>query len=435
MLLTIFFVSVVIFGLLLLFGCSSENQNLPIQGETFTINYNPSQNGILENSKSITVVYAFDYWGTKGSAKLGKESLFLNVEQPDSGRAFKSVMNKSDQYWTTSIDIPKNGTLLSYYFTDGDKYDYNDKKTFVLYITNSKGEIVKNSRFRNIAFLSMAGENMQSQIKEAEEEIQYYPKSWLVYIALWEKKFNTAETMSEIIQFKKNADKQYSSLTNKYGEKDSIKTIKAGYLYNYERSVGSVVQKQRESARKEFMEIMESIPEENRFGATTAYFNMLKKYEKMRNECKEFSKTIIGKQAPDFKFITLDGKSKKLSDFQGNFVLLDFWGTWCGPCVVGIPYLKKAYKKYNNQGFEIISISNDIRSGMTEQELKKWVTERNIKWNQVMDKKDARIQKLYKIIQYPTLFLINPQGKVIKMDSGLLGEGLDKTLDSIYNKK
>ncbi|MEA3296134.1 MAG: TlpA disulfide reductase family protein [Patescibacteria group bacterium] len=426
--------SAIIVGLLLMFGCGSENQNLPVRGKSFTINYNPSQSGILEDLKSITVVYAFDYWGTKGSAKYGKESLFLNVKNPDSGRAFKSVMKKSKQEWTTSIDIPKDVELLSYYFTDGEKFDYNNKKTFVLYITNSKGEIIKNSRFRNIAFLAMAGEDMQTQIKEAEEEISHYPKSWLVYIALWEKKFNTAETMSEIIQLRKDADKQYLSLISKYGERDSIKTIKAGWLFNYERGVGSVVNKQRISARKEFMEVMESIPAENRFGTTEAYFNRLKKYEKMRNEGAKFNKNIIGNPAPDFRFATLDGKSKKLSDFQGNFVLLDFWGTWCGPCVGEIPNLKKAYKKYHDQGFEIISISSDARSGMTEQELKKWVSEKDMKWKQVMDKKDARIQKLYKINKYPTLFLINPEGKVIKVDTGLRGETLDKILDSIYNK-
>jgi len=426
------FVFVAIIMLLVLCSCSSEN--LPMQGEKLTITYDPAQTGILEGSDSITVVYAFDYWGTKGGARGGKKSLFLNVRQPDPSRAHRVDMIKSGEQWTANIDIPEEAALLSYYFTNGDKYDYNDKKTYVSYIQNQQGKVAKNARFRNIAFLAMAGKDTEAQAEEARKEIYHYPKNWLAYISLWQKKFKAAESISELKKLRKNADQQYNSLIDQFGPRDSIKNIKAGYLYNYNNTIGMMVRNEYESATKEFMDVMASIEPENRLASTAARYNQLKKAEKRRKQAQKFTQEIKGKSAPDFEFTTLDDETYKLSDFEGDYVLLDFWGTWCGPCVGEIPNLKKAYKKYNEQGFEIISISSDGMNGnLTEAELEDWVDERNMNWIHVMDERDRRIHNKYKINSWPSMFLINPEGKIIKLRGSLRGQGLETTLDEIYN--
>lgn len=65
------------------------------------------------------------------------------------------------------------------------------------------------------------------------------------------------------------------------------------------------------------------------------------------------------KIAPDFLLTSLDGRSKKLSDYRGKVVLLNFWATWCAPCRVEMPTLVDLYNKYHAQGLEIVGVSLD----------------------------------------------------------------------------
>ena len=62
-----------------------------------------------------------------------------------------------------------------------------------------------------------------------------------------------------------------------------------------------------------------------------------------------------GTEAPDFALATPDGKTVKLSDMRGKYVVLDFWGSWCGWCIKGMPEMKKYYEKYNINGKEVVS--------------------------------------------------------------------------------
>ena len=82
-------------------------------------------------------------------------------------------------------------------------------------------------------------------------------------------------------------------------------------------------------------------------------------------------------KAPDFKLRTVQGKLVNLSDYKGKVVLLNFWGTWCGPCLQEIPDLNNLYTKYNKKGLEILGITIP-RSGITDSDkelikfMKRW---------------------------------------------------------------
>jgi Peroxiredoxin len=70
--------------------------------------------------------------------------------------------------------------------------------------------------------------------------------------------------------------------------------------------------------------------------------------------------TLVGKIAPDFCTPDIEGKEVRLSDFRGkSYVLLDFWASWCGSCVKGMPHVKQLYEKYHSKGFEVVCISID----------------------------------------------------------------------------
>lgn len=138
--------------------------------------------------------------------------------------------------------------------------------------------------------------------------------------------------------------------------------------------------------------------------------------------------------APDFTFKTLEGKEKKLSDYKGKWVLLDFWGTWCGPCVMETPFLVEAYNKLGGEKFEMISIASDRNVKVVSDYVKK----NEMKWaNTVALEGYAKgVLEQYGITSYPTLMLIDPDGKFVRMKAHeLRGELLIPTIRAKMEKE
>ncbi len=115
-----------------------------------------------------------------------------------------------------------------------------------------------------------------------------------------------------------------------------------------------------------------------------------------------------GSMAPDFEYTTLENKKIKLSDFKGKYVVLDFWGTWCVPCMEEMPRMKEFYD-LNKTKVEILGIAcND-----TEDKWKSTIDENELNWEQILnDKNKHDLAKTYGIEGYPTKVIINPKGVV-----------------------
>jgi len=116
----------------------------------------------------------------------------------------------------------------------------------------------------------------------------------------------------------------------------------------------------------------------------------------------DFSKPL------DLKFTAIDGRQVDLSKMRGKVVLIDFWATWCPPCRVAGPDILKAYKKYHDQGFEVIGVSVDS----DKQGLLDTVKQEGFPWPQYFDGKgiDNEIASKYDIEIFPTLWLIDKKG-------------------------
>jgi len=119
--------------------------------------------------------------------------------------------------------------------------------------------------------------------------------------------------------------------------------------------------------------------------------------------------------APDFSFTSSEGEHITLDDLLGKVVLLDFWGTWCPPCVESVPELRDLHKRYSKDGtFMLIGISSDS----DEAEWKEFTEKNKMIWPQYRDK-DRRIQRAFGIRAFPTYVLIDHEGVVRFTSVGL----------------
>ena len=132
----------------------------------------------------------------------------------------------------------------------------------------------------------------------------------------------------------------------------------------------------------------------------------------------------VGKTFPSFAEKDLDGKPLALADFKGKIVLIDFWATWCGPCVAELPNVLAAYDKFHGKGFEIIGISLDQKLDA----LTGFIKEKNMKWPQYFDGLGwkNKLSEQYGIQSIPATFLLDGEGKIIAKN--LRGPALDAKL-------
>lgn len=114
----------------------------------------------------------------------------------------------------------------------------------------------------------------------------------------------------------------------------------------------------------------------------------------------------------ELKVTAVDGSKIDLSRLRGKVVLLDFWATWCGPCLKEFPNVLATYNKFHGKGFEIIGISLDHN----KESLIRFIKARGITWPQYLDENN-QISQRFEIDGIPTMWLINKQGLVVNMNA------------------
>lgn len=132
---------------------------------------------------------------------------------------------------------------------------------------------------------------------------------------------------------------------------------------------------------------------------------------------------------PDFGMATLDGRYVTPGDFSGRAVLLDFWGTWCGPCRTATPSLARLHKKLSGDPFVLVGVSNDA----TREVVEKYVAENSMDWTQVWDQ-DGRVGRdAFLVRSYPTYVVLDHEGRVVYRVSGW-GDGIRIQLErEVFN--
>lgn len=133
----------------------------------------------------------------------------------------------------------------------------------------------------------------------------------------------------------------------------------------------------------------------------------------------------VGMKITPFEATLLDGKKVKFpDDYKGKIVMLDFWATWCGPCMREVPHVVEAYDKFHAQGFDVLGVSLDEKDALDQ--LKRVTADKKMAWPQIFDGKgwSGSLVDLYAVEGIPACWLVDGDtGLIVADESTLRGEG------------
>ncbi|MDR3621612.1 MAG: TlpA disulfide reductase family protein [Paludisphaera borealis] len=137
----------------------------------------------------------------------------------------------------------------------------------------------------------------------------------------------------------------------------------------------------------------------------------------------------VGKPAPSLEVQDLSGKTVRLASLRGKYVLVDFWATWCAPCIAELPRQQEAYRKYHDAGLEVVGVSLDeTRSAVVD-----FVKVRKLPWAQFHNgTAGADLVEAFGVSSIPANYLIDPEGNIVRLD--LRGAALDAVLAKLIKR-
>lgn len=183
------------------------------------------------------------------------------------------------------------------------------------------------------------------------------------------------------------------------------------------------------------MNLLKGIPVDE----TEAFYNGMGEKAKKTSKGIELKESIAkmkalapGAKAPDFTLPTATGEEFSLASLQGHIVILDFWASWCAPCIAEMPTVKEIYAKYKDKGLKVVGISMDNSKAAWMKSIDKI----QIPWLHVSSLKGMKrcpVAELYQVYAIPKLYIIDKEGKIV--DKDLRGEDLKKKVDGLFARQ
>jgi len=161
------------------------------------------------------------------------------------------------------------------------------------------------------------------------------------------------------------------------------------------------------------MMLRSQIKNDEAIAAFKAFDTQLKDYryyQEVATRVKGIEATLIGKTIENFTTKeTFSGEPFEFNSLKGKYVLIDFWGTWCGPCIEEMPKVKAYQEKYKDK-LTVLGVNQ----GDTKDKIDKFITPKGYIWTHLMDGKgDANFVFKFNVAGFPTKFIVNPEGKIL----------------------
>ena len=263
-----------------------------------------------------------------------------------------------------------------------------------------------------------ARQDVEQTVLKIEEKLKNFIAAWPNSPQAGDAKFQLGVIFSNMMQLEKSISYLLDFLKQDPGDNDNRTAVGHYYLAESYKNSGDYA-----AARKHYRVVIDEYADIDA--------RLLAMARNGLDDLGAAKQLAVGGEPIPFEVKDLDGQPLSLAQYKGKVVLLDFWATWCGPCRQEMPNVKRIYKKYNDQGFEIVGISLDSQLGQVQSYLKK----NEVAWPQHFDGQGWKngVAQKYKVSSIPATYLIDRQGKI--RYKTLRGAALDKAVEQLINEK
>lgn len=328
--------------------------------------------------------------------------LILVVQKTEKKTDTLSVTPFDNSEFTIEAEVtePVMSTLLVEGYQGGFQIIIEPNSNFEALLTNDKDAYIRGGKLQN-DWLSFA-----ETLRVKNEEIKVYRDKYEDYRRA--NKFRSASAINDTI---KVLEKDYFDIVNKFEETNKNNILSALLAL-------SNIQGKRLPLTE-----MEKLYSNLGEGAKKTITGKL-----IKERIDKLASTTQGRKTPDFTLPDLEGKNVTLSQVKAKYKILDFWASWCGPCRLNKPILKRMYKEFHDKGLEIVSVSLDDKKDNWEGVVKKdelnWIHLSSLKgWK-------CEVAGLYNVTVLPSMFVLDEQNRIIA--TNLRGEKLYDFISGLF---
>lgn len=350
----------------------------------------------------------------KGNVKGLKDSLIVITPRSGQQSKYDTVLVKNGQFeFTVNVEAP----TTIYGYTPGTLRQEEQVGFQTIAVPGEWAEV--SGDFTSSYYLT--GSNFYKQFDEADRLIEAAGKPYREFTKALNARIAAGEDQQTVM---KEYQEKGPALQQQVNDA-TLKFIKDHPTY--EASAAFIPNLPELDQMKEAVQLLSPEVREGRMKAYyQAYIDQIE--AEMKAEAEAAKKQAAGIEAPDFTLNDINGKPLALSSLRGKYVVLDFWGSWCGWCIKGFPEMKNYYAKYKGK-FEILGIDcND-----TEAKWKAAVEKHQLPWLHVYNPRTSNVLKDYAIQGFPTKIIVGPDGKIVKT---IVGEdpSFYTFLDELFGK-